>query len=438
MTPNRGLPHVSFSPMRMLRCALVLAVVSVLVAVAAPAHATEPIRPMQWYLDSWKIDEAWKVSRGEGITVALIDSGVNADHADLRGQILPSAKEGDSDTQSKGHGTSMAALIVGTGKGVDGQGAYGIAPEAKILPYQVPFGMGVLGMGALIDALNQAAESSAKIINVSMGSVADPNVAQAIALAQSRGKLVIAGVGNVETPVPGGRAYPAAYPGVLGVSAFDRNGSSWSGSYQGSLVSISAPGVDIVSACNGPTGYCKSSGTSNSTALASGVAALLWSQHPDWTANQVMKVLIDSANKPYEGPVPNDRVGYGGISPRRALGWTGDPGPPDVNPLVGKRGDPPTGSAAASAAPSGASAAPAPATSPAPAQAAPSNSSGGSSNNLIAIGATIGGVVVLAALTVLVLRGRRRRLPPAVPPAVPGVGADAPYASYPPPPSREP
>ncbi|WP_345673116.1 S8 family serine peptidase [Yinghuangia aomiensis] len=426
---------MSFSPMRLLRCAVVLVLVSVLVAVAGPAHATEPIRPMQWYLDAWKIDEVWKISRGQGITVALIDSGVNADHADLQGQVLPSAKEGDSDTQGKGHGTSMAALIAGTGKGVAGHGVYGIAPEAKVLPYQVPFNMGVLGMGAMIDALNAAAESSAKIINVSMGSAADPGLAQAIALAQSRGKLVIAGVGNLETPVSGGRAYPAAYPGVLGVSAFDRSGTFWSGSYQGDLVSISAPGVDIVSACNGPTGYCKGSGTSNSTALASGVAALVWSQHPDWTANQVIKVLIDSANKPSDGSGLDNMLGYGGISPRRALGWTGDPGPPDVNPLVGKRGDPPAASASASpsAAPSAASAAPAPADSPAPVQAAPSNS-GGSSNNLIVIGAIIGGVVVLAALTVLVLRGRRR--PP--PPAAPGAGGEAPYADYPPPPSREP
>ncbi|MGR7002763.1 S8 family serine peptidase, partial [Yinghuangia aomiensis] len=113
-----------------------------------------------------------------------------------------------------------------------------------------------------------------------VGQRADPEVARAIAQAQIRGKLVVAGAGNRETPV-GNRVYPAAYPGVLGVSSFDRNGTFRSGSYQGDWVSISAPGVDIVSACNGPTGYCKGSGTSSSTALASGVAALVWSQHPD-------------------------------------------------------------------------------------------------------------------------------------------------------------
>lgn len=425
---------MSFASARLLRFVAVLAMVCALVPLAGTAHATEPIRPMQWYLDSWKIEEAWQSSRGAGVTVAVIDTGVNADHADLKGQVLPAAKEGDIDINGKGHGTSMAALIAGTGKGVGDQGVYGIAPEAKILPYQVPLELGPLSFDPLVDAINAAAESPARIINLSLAEGDNaPYVAKAIALAQSRGKLVIAGAGNRETPV-GNRVYPAAYPGVLGVSAFDRNGSFWSGSYQGDWVSISAPGVDIVSACNGPTGYCKGSGTSDSTALASGVAALLWSKHPDWTANQVMKVLIDSANKPYEGPVPNDRVGYGGISPRRALAWTGDPGPPDVNPLVGKRGDPPAASATPSAAPSVASAVPVPATPvPAPAQAAPS-SGGGSSNNLIVIGAIIGGVVVVAVLTVLVLRGRRRRPPP----AAPGVGGEAPYASYPPPPSREP
>jgi type VII secretion-associated serine protease mycosin len=427
---------VGLYPMRWLRCAVVLSMLCALMALAGAAYATEPIRPMQWYLDSWKIDEAWKLSRGQGITVAVVDTGVNGDHADLQGQVLPSAKTGDSDVEGKGHGTSMAALIAGTGKGASGQGAYGIAPDAKILPYQVPNGTGVLRFQALAQALAEAANSSAQIINVSLASEADPEVARAIAQAQSRGKLVVAGAGNREAPV-GNRVYPAAYPGVLGVSSFDRNGTFWTGSYQGDWVSISAPGVDIVSACNGPTGYCKGSGTSNSTALASGVAALVWSTHPDWTANQVIKVLIDSANKPSDASGLDNMLGYGGISPRRALGWTGDPGPPDVNPLVGKRGDPPAASASASAtpsaAPSVASAAPAPANSPAPAQAAPS-SSGGSSNDLIAIGAIIGGVVVLAALTVVVLRGRRRRPPP----AAPGVGGEAPYAHYPPPPSREP
>lgn len=419
MTPNERLWQVSYPPVRLLPFVAVLAMVCALVPLAGTAHATEPIRPMQWYLDSWKIEEAWQLSRGAGVTVAVIDTGVNADHADLKGQVLPAAKEGDIDINGKGHGTSMAALIAGTGKGVGGQGVYGIAPEAKILPYQVPLELGPLSFDPLVDAINAAAESSAQIINLSLGEGdSAPYVAKAIARAQSRGKLVIAGAGNRETPV-GNRVYPAAYPGVLGVSAFDRTGTFWSGSYQGDWVSISAPGVDIVSACNGPTGYCKGSGTSNSTALASGVAALLWSKHPDWTANQVIKVLIDSANKPSNGSGLDNMLGYGGISPRRALGWTGDPGPPDVNPLVGKRGDPPATAPAPSAAPSStappmASAAPAPAVSADPAQAA-SGSRGGGVNYFIVVGAIVGGVVVLAVLAVSVLRNRRRRPPPGAP-----------------------
>ncbi|MDI2128188.1 S8 family serine peptidase [Yinghuangia seranimata] len=390
---------------------------SVVTAVAAtPANALlEPIRPAQWHLNSWKIEEAWQLSKGDGITVAVIDSGVKADHPDLEGQVLPGPGQGDTN----GHGTGMASNIAATGRGNGGTGAVGVAPSAKILSLKNGAGASTAKDDAA--AIRVAADSPAQIISMSFAGGFNDDEAAAVQYALSRGKLLVAGAGNASEQVSP-RSYPAAYPGVLGVGAYDQAGNAWSGETQGDWISLAAPGVDIVGACIGPTGYCKSSGTSDATSLTAGVAALVWSAHRDWTANQVIKVLIDSANKP-QGAVPNNALGYGNVSPRKALQWTGDPGPADVNPLVGKRGDQPRAAAAPSGAPQQ-SAAPAPAGSPPPA-AAPADKKGDGSNTTLIIGVAVGGVLVLAVVVGLFVRSRRRRQGP---PSGPGAGSGPPSA----------
>ncbi|MER5871351.1 type VII secretion-associated serine protease mycosin [Streptomyces sp. NPDC002044] len=307
---------------------------------ATPAHA-DTIRSQQWHLDAMKADDLWKISTGKGITVAVIDTGVDR-IPELEGQVLPGAvfpvgdAEGDRNNDYRGHGTGMAAMIAGTGKHPSGDGAYGLAPGAKILPIRVPDMLEGTSTPSIVEAIRYAADSDAKVINISMGLPGKPEEDQgraaAVKYALSKGKLIFAAVGN-SGDTTNEVAYPAATPGVVGVSAVDANGMPTKESQHGPQIDMSAPGIDIVSACKGKTGLCKTHGTSDATALASASAALLWAAHPDWTNNQVLRVLLNTAGKPTDGAERNDFVGYGAVRPRIALPNPGDPGPADVFPL---------------------------------------------------------------------------------------------------------
>lgn len=404
--------------------AALTAVGASVLAVPQPAFA-DSARAKEWYLDAWKIDEAWQISRGDGITVAVVDTGVDATHPDLVGQIA-GAPLGDGDIV--GHGTAMASIIAGSGVNGDGQGVWGVAPKAKVLSFRIPDTpkSGIIDREKLAEAIRAAADSPAQIINLSNGgAVNEPAEATAVQYALDRGKLVVASAGNASE---NGRVpvYPAAYPGVLGVGAVDQSGRTWSNSNQGLWVSIAAPGTRIASACLEPTRYCLSDGTSNSAALTSGIAALVWSAHPDWTANQVIKRLIDTTSKGNGEVVPNDEIGFGIISARQALQSTTPPGPAGVNPLMNVRGIKPTptpSSAPPSAqpAPVAGDSASSPPSSPAPAVES-ADGKDDSDSNLLPLAATGGGVVVLIALAALYFRSRRGRgtpPPPPMPPAPP-------------------
>ena len=307
---------------------------------ATPAHA-ETIRAKQWHLDAMKADDVWKTSTGKGVTVAVIDTGVGP-IPELEGQVLSGkvfdAKktEGDGRADYDGHGTEMAAIIAGTGRHPSGDGGFGLAPGAKILPLRVPDILDGAATPSMVEAIRYAADSEAKVINISMGIAGKPEQdrarAEAVKYALSKGKLVFAAVGNSGDSL-NEVEYPAATPGVVGVGAVDANGDATKESQHGPQVDLSAPGIDIVSACAGKTGVCKGHGTSAASALASASAALLWSAHPDWTNNQILRVLLNTAGSPRDGVVRNDYVGYGVVRPRIALPTPGDPGPADVYPL---------------------------------------------------------------------------------------------------------
>ncbi|TDU77950.1 type VII secretion-associated serine protease mycosin [Streptomyces sp. KS 21] len=306
---------------------------------ATPAHA-ETIRSQQWHLDTMKADDIWKISSGKGVTVAVIDSGIDR-VPELEGQVLPGkdfepeATKGDERTDTGSHGTTMAALIAGSGKHPSGDGAFGLAPGAKVLPIRVPHET-ESATPSWAAAIRYAADSDAKIINISMGLPTAPEKdqgrAEAVKYALSKGKLIFAAVGN-DGDTLNETAYPAATPGVVGVAAVDAKGDPTKESAHGPQVDLAALGIDIVTACAGKTGLCTSHGTSDATALASASAALLWSAHPNWTNNQVLRVLLNTAGKPTDGAQRNDYIGYGIVRPRIAVPTPGDPGPADVFPL---------------------------------------------------------------------------------------------------------
>ncbi|MFJ5833888.1 type VII secretion-associated serine protease mycosin [Streptomyces sp. NPDC093089] len=387
-----------------------------LVGIASvPAHA-ESIRSRQWHLDAFGAEEIWQLSTGKGITVAVIDSGVDKDNPDLRGQVLKGKdfatdKPGDESTDYDGHGTSMAGLIAGTGQRDGGEGAFGLAPAAKILPIRVPAVVKGSTSQAAADAefnrvvpeaVRFAADSGAKVINISMAVATEsPQLTEAVKHALDKGALVFAGVGN--DAQKGNRPmYPAATPGVVGVGAVDNKATRIPMSQYGPQVDVVAPGKDTLAACAGGR-VCTSSGTSNATALASAAAALVWAKHPEWTNNQVLKVMLNTIAKPKGGEERSDYIGYGAVRPLRALKTPGDPGPAGVRPiddLAETVTASPTDLSPGDPSPSGSVAAPAPAP-----EAAASEDGGGSG---LWIGLGIGAAVLIgAAVAVPVLRSRR-------------------------------
>ncbi|MFE4923456.1 type VII secretion-associated serine protease mycosin [Streptomyces sp. NPDC056661] len=394
-----------------------------LMAVAAtPAHA-DSVRSMQWHLDAMKAEEMWATSTGDGVTVAVIDSGVDATNPDLAGQVLKGLNlehnvSGDEFKDYNGHGTAMAAIIAGTGKSRDGDGAFGLAPGAKILPIRM-FNPTKAANQASADrkfntdaptAIRYAVDHGAKIVNISLGhETGSQQLTDAVKYALDKDSLIFAAVGN-----SGDKAnmveYPAGTPGVVGVSAIGKDLRRTDESQYGGQVDLSAPGEDVVYACAGETGVCRGHGTSDATAIASASAALIWSKHPDWTNNQVLRVMLNTAGGPTSGAERTDYIGYGVVRPRIALKTPGDPGPADEYPL-------PDLAAAESAQPS---AKPSKATGSSesddkPATAAPA--SGTDSDTGLWIGLGIGvAALVGAAVTALAVRSRRRKAAAAAPP----------------------
>ncbi|MFJ6372777.1 type VII secretion-associated serine protease mycosin [Streptomyces virginiae] len=307
---------------------------------ATPAHA-DTVRSKQWHLDAMKADEIWKTSTGKGVTVAVIDTGVNR-IPELEGQVLSGAvfpvgdAEANKDNDYFGHGTGMAAVIAGTGKHPSGDGGYGLAPGVKILPIRVPDSLEDASTPSWVEAIRYAADSDAKVINISQGRPGKPEDdrerAAAVKYALSKGKLVFAAAGNDGNSI-NEINYPAATPGVVGIGAVGIDAKPINESQHGPQIDLAAPGDKIVTACKGKTGICTGTGTSSASALASASAALIWSAHPDWTNNQVLRVLLNTAGKPTDGVERNDYIGYGVVRPRVALQTPGDPGPADVYPL---------------------------------------------------------------------------------------------------------
>ncbi|MER7110946.1 S8 family serine peptidase [Streptomyces sp. NPDC000229] len=388
---------------------------------ATAASITDP-QSKQWYLGAMKADDIWKTATGEGITVAVIDSGVNPSTPSLTGQVLKGVDftgvKGEATDDFDGHGTSMAELIAGTGKG---GGLKGLAPGAKIIPYRVADtelqNKERVNAFDMEEAIRAAADSEAQIINVSMASdYYSSEERDAVEYAQSKGKLLFAGVGNGAKK--GNKPqYPASYPEAVAVAGSGPDGKVADYSQHGDFVDIAAPADDIPGWCDQTfTSYCDGDGgTSSATAIASATAALIWSKHPDWTGNQVLRVMFESAARGDDwkpGTVSN-YLGHGIVRPGAHINrGLGKPGDPDISPLTNEKvgGGGPSGSSA-SPAPS------APASSQAPkrkpgsdAVVAGSSEEAQKADDGGKLGLIIGGaalVVVLAGAAYAIARRRR-------------------------------
>ncbi|MFI2227520.1 S8 family serine peptidase [Streptomyces fradiae] len=323
-----------------------VATTAALVLAGAPVAQAEDVRSRQWYLDAMKAEEMWKVSTGKGITVAVLDAGVDPTVPELRGKVqigadytadVTGGSEGGAETVQ--HGTNMAAYIAGTGAA---GGIKGLAPDAHIFSIKVatPGMKGMFGLaGVLSKAIRHAVDEGSRVINISIGGTSgagqEEEFQAAVDYALRKGALIFAATGNDGV---GFVEYPAVVPGVVAVGALDTKGKVAKFSNYGDHVGLAAAGDQLPGRCEkDKTRFCSKFGTSGATAIASASAALIWSAHPDWTGNQVLRVMMETAGR--NGPVPSKYIGFGGVRPAQVLlEGKGDPGPADVNPLLAARG----------------------------------------------------------------------------------------------------
>ena len=280
-----------------------------------PTYADE-IRSKEWYLGFLQIPAAHQIGQGDGVIVAVVDTGVNANQPELIGNLIPGYDNSFGDNgliDDDGHGTAMAALIAAHGTSV-ADGMLGMAPKAKILPIKTGVSSG--STPDFVSGVSWAVDHGAKVIGMSfVGSKSDSRVEAAIASAVAADVVLVAAAGNRPEDTKVG--WPAAYPGVIAAAGVDRNGNHADISVTGPEIVLSAPAVDITSP-HADGQYVTASGTSDAAAIVSGVAALVRSKYPTMSAAEVVHRLTATAID--KGPPGrDDEYGYGIVNPVAAL-----------------------------------------------------------------------------------------------------------------------
>lgn len=244
----------------------------------------------QWNLPKVNAPAAWDTTTGSpSVTIAVVDSGVQANHPDLAGRVLAGYDfvNNDSDaSDDNGHGTGVSGVAAAQGN--DGIGVAGAAWNVAILPVKTMNSSGSGSYSAIANGITYAADRGAKIINLSLsGSSSSSTLKSAVSYAWNKGALIIAAAGNNGSSAT---VYPAAYPNVIAVSATTSSDTLASFSSYGSFVDLSAPGQDITMPWIN-SGYVTTSGTSFSSPLTAGVAALALSRNPALSNAQLAALL---------------------------------------------------------------------------------------------------------------------------------------------------
>lgn len=301
--------------------AALLAVASVaLPGLPAAPVAADPVRDRQYWLDDYGVRSAWDVTRGAGVTVAIIDTGVDGGVPELSGAVVDGTDVSGLGTangqtpvgQSSSHGTLVASVLAGRGTG-DGNGVIGVAPEASLLSVSVALGPGARDSDEQIaDAVRWAVDHGADVINMSLtrNSLEWPESwDDAFLYAFERDVIVVAAAGNRGSGTTEVGA-PATIPGVVTVAGVDRRGqASFDASSQGITIAVAAPSEELVGVTPGG-GYAVWGGTSGAAPLVSGLLALVRASHPELDADNVINRLIRTA-RPAGSTVPDNTYGYG-------------------------------------------------------------------------------------------------------------------------------
>ncbi|MGW4034235.1 type VII secretion-associated serine protease mycosin [Streptomyces sp. NPDC004838] len=290
-----------------------------------------------WALQRVLLDELWKRSTGEGVRVAVIDTGVDTRNPQLTDAVdaesgvnlLPKdAKDENGNkidrgadngtTDTVGHGTKVAGIIAA--RPAEGTGFVGLAPKATIIPIKQNDAEGRGTAGTLATAIDEAVKRGAGVINISQDTAnaiePAPELRQAVNRAIAKKVVVVASAGNDGLGGNVKKTYPASYEGVLAVASSDRNNERAAFSQSGDFVGVAAPGVDVITTVPGG-GHCADNGTSFSAPYVAGVAALLKAKHKDWSTSQIVAQIQQTAERSTPG---HDRlVGWGVVDPVRAL-----------------------------------------------------------------------------------------------------------------------
>ncbi|MDR6637513.1 S8 family serine peptidase [Paenarthrobacter nitroguajacolicus] len=321
----------------------------------APAASADAWRDKEFWLKDSGVTNAWQVSKGAGVKVAIIDSGIDGSHPDLNGVVVggtdvsgAGAPNGQKSIGAKTeHGTLVASMLAGRGHttptaspsasasapppvppstppagGPDG--IVGVAPEAQILSVSTWLGSpnpgGKSDQEQIPDAVRWAVDNGAKVINISLGSTS-PDWPQswdaAFLYAEQKDVVIVAAAGNrVGGNIQVGA--PATIPGVLTVAGLDGEGrASVDSSSQGISIGVAAPAEKLVGAMPG-AGYAEWAGTSGAAPIVSGVAALIRSKWPEMSANQVINRIVSTA-KDAGAPGKDPLYGYGILNAEAAL-----------------------------------------------------------------------------------------------------------------------
>jgi len=283
----------------------------------ATAGENDPMRSQQWALNQTSFEKAWTATRGSGVTVAVIDTGIDAAHQDLGSVVLPGidyvdpARDGRYDPD--GHGTHVAGIIaahVNNAVGIDGA-----APGVQILPVRVLDASGSGSASNVAKGIIWATDHGARVINLSLGGGKSEGLRQALQYANAKQVVVVSAGGN-NAQAGNAPMYPAAYPEAIAVASIDSNLAHSAFSNTGRYLDVSAPGEGIVSSWGtSNTAYADASGTSMATPYAAAVAALIIATTPKLSASRVKQIMRNTAT--HLGA--NTVFGHGLINPTAAV-----------------------------------------------------------------------------------------------------------------------
>lgn len=282
---------------------------------------------LPYNLEVTQTSDAWQCRKvGQDIVVAVIDTGVDLDHPDLEANIIPGTsfvQDVPSPDDDHGHGTHVAGIVAAV---ANNGGAIGVSPRAKIMPIKVLDDEGNGSMFEVAKGIIWAAENDADIINLSLGMRVNSSfMDDAINQAYEQGILLVAAAGNCgndsfayfNCTYQDQPTYPGAYPKVMAVASTDRHDQQSSFSNQGDYIEVAAPGSDISSTYFDGR-YQVLSGTSQATPHVAGLAALMWAEYPDLTAQQIRTHIHQSTDD--LGPDGKDTTyGHGRINIGRAI-----------------------------------------------------------------------------------------------------------------------